>query len=132
METIYVPRGHPKPLFFIYKGLFIPRLWIKASRLVSTKTNTRTCYWDNARTYYWGLSLSLSLSLSPTQANTTWVSAIRDSKPLFEAKVLNPHQQADVVYGILYVTLCLSNLVDIAVKCHKAKYWGENEYYVHY
>lgn len=83
---------------------------------MSTKTN--------ARTYYWCLS-------PPTQTQRG-VSAIGDSKPLFEAKVLNPHQQADVVYGILYVTLPFSNLVEIAVKCHKAKYWGENEYYVHY
>jgi hypothetical protein len=65
---------------------------------------------------------TIGVSLSLPHTNTTWVSAMGDSKPLFEAKVLNPHQQADVVYGILYVTLCFSNRVDIAVKCHKAKY----------
>jgi hypothetical protein len=77
-------RTKPRILYKKIKGLFIPGFWIKASvsgvhkdKLLVHTIGTMLVH-----------TIALSLSLSPPHKHNVgeWVSAIRDSKPLFEAK----------------------------------------------
>ncbi len=76
-------RTKPRILYKKIKGLFIPGFWIKAS--VSGVHKDKCSYILLGQCLY---ILLLSLSLSPPHKHNVgeWVSAIRDSKPLFEAK----------------------------------------------